>query len=169
MSNQVGVVAKQQNTITVSVGNGGLLGEALGFIDKNFNGGLGYVGVAVKGYNMIPSQLKRANSYKLSKLIGVKSGIIFQSAKGFMTGTGKLVSKLGATANVLSVAAITYDVFDDGQVKTSSVVNGTLLTVALTIPVTAPFIAAYGILDYTFDIGDKLDENFGSINTHIYE
>jgi hypothetical protein len=73
------------------------------------------------------------------------------------------------TANILSAAAIAYDVLDDGHVKTSSLVNGGLMAVGLLIPVTAPFVVAYGILDYTFDIGDELDENFGTVNTHIYD
>jgi len=36
-------------------------------------------------------------------------------------------------------------------------------------PVTAPFIFAYGLADYAFDIGGTMDNKFGEINTHIYD
>ncbi|WP_187478185.1 hypothetical protein [Amniculibacterium sp. G2-70] len=64
---------------------------------------------------------------------------------------------------------VLFYLLDDGNVKTSTAVNLGLLTVGLAFPVTAPFVLAYGVLDYTFDIGDKLDAQFGGINTHIYD
>ncbi|MGU9940275.1 hypothetical protein ACNFNZ_17050 [Empedobacter brevis] len=138
-------------------------------IDKHFNGGLGYTEVAIKGYNKIPNHIKRHYSYKLSKFIDVKPGKIFQNSKAFVNKAGKVAGKLGKVSTALSVASGAVDVFDDGQVKTSTAVNMTLLAVGLAFPGTAPFILAYGVLDYTFDISGKLDEKFGSFNTHIYD
>lgn len=144
-------------------------GDALGLVDKHFNGGLGYTGVAVNAFNKIPNNAKRHYAHKISKGTGLKSGKIFQNTKGFVNGTGKLVTKLGTAGSVLSGAAITYDLLDDGNLRSSSIVNGALLIIGLTNPVTAPFIIGYGILDYTFDIGDRIDRNFGTVNTGIYE
>jgi len=145
------------------------IGRTINFVEKNFNGELGYLGVAVKGFQNIPNDLKRDAAYKLSKLVNIKSGRIFQRTKGFVNGAGKVAKKLGPIGTGLSILSIGYDIADDGQVKTSSLINGGLLTVGLIFPVTAPFIVAYGILDYTFDIGDKLDDRYGSVNTYIYE
>lgn len=140
------------------------VGEAIAFTEKNFNGGLGYTEVAVKGYNRIPNDFKRKMAYKLSKIINMKSGKIYQSSKAFMNNVGKIAGKLGRLSTALSVLAIGADVVDDGKLKTSSAVNGVLLGVGLAFPVTAPFVLAYGVVDYTFDIGDKLDAKFGNVN-----
>lgn len=150
-------------------GGANLFGDALGFVDKHFNGGLGYTGVAVNAYNKIPNGFKRHYAYELSKKTGWKSGKIFQNTKGFVNGTGKLVSRLGTAGTVLSGAVITYDLLDDGNLKSSSIINGALLGVGLAFPVTAPFIIGYGILDYTFDISDRIDRNLGTVNTGIYD
>jgi hypothetical protein len=105
----------------------------------------------------------------LSKITGCKSGEFFQTLKGFVYHTGKYVSKLGTAGSALSGAAIGYDLLDDGNLKSSSILNGALLGVGLVFPVTAPFIIGYGILDYTFDAGDCNDRNFGTVNTVIYD
>lgn len=145
------------------------VGEATAFTEKNFNGGLGYTDVAVKGYNRIPNDFKRKMAYELSKITNMKSGKIYQNSKAFMSKAGKVAGKLGKLSTTLSVVAGAADLLDDGNVKTSTAVNLGLLTVGLAFPVTAPFVLAYGVLDYTFDIGDKLDAQFGGINTHIYD
>lgn len=145
------------------------VGEAIAFTEKNFNGGLGYTDVAVRGYNRIPNDFKRKMAYELSKMTNMKSGKTYQKSKAFMNKTGKIVGKLGKLSTVLSVVAGAADLLDDGNVKTSTAVNGVLLGVGLAFPVTAPFVLAYGVLDFTFDIGDKLDAQFGGINTHIYD
>jgi hypothetical protein len=146
-----------------------IFSNTLGFMDKHFNGGLGYIGVAVKGYNFIPNNYKRHYAYKVSKRTGWKSGKIFQNTKGFVNGTGRLISRLGPAGSILSGAAITYDLFDDGNLKSSSILNGTLLIIGLTNPVTAPFILGYGILDYSFGISERIDRKFGTVNTGIYD
>lgn len=145
------------------------VGEAIAFTEKNFNGGLGYTDVAVKGYNRIPNDFKHKMAYELSKITNMKSGKIYQNSKAFMSKAGKVAGKLGKLSTTLSVVAGAADLLDDGNVKTSTAVNLGLLTVGLAFPVTAPFVLAYGVLDYTFDIGDKLDAQFGGINTHIYD
>jgi RHS repeat-associated protein len=147
----------------------GFFGQFVGFVDKHFNGGLGYTGVAVKAYNGIPNNVKRHYAHKLSKSTGWKSGKIFQNTKSFVNGTGKFASRLGPASSVLSGVVITYDLLDDGSLKSSSIVNGTLLAAGLIFPATAPFIIGYGILDYTFDISSRLDRNFGTVNTGIYD
>ncbi|SDG66321.1 RHS repeat domain-containing protein, partial [Epilithonimonas hungarica] len=140
-----------------------------GFLDKYYNGNLGYLEMAVKTYNKVPNVTKRAVAYNLSKMTPFKSGKIFQGTKAFMSKAGKVAGKLGKVSTALSMIAIGADIADDGNVKTSSLLNGGLLAVGIFIPGAAPFILAYGVLDYTFDIGDKLDAEFGSVNTHIYD
>ncbi|WP_176764916.1 DUF6443 domain-containing protein [Chryseobacterium taihuense] len=139
------------------------------FLEKHYNGGLGYTEVAVKAYQRIPNDVKRHYAYKLSKVTPWKSGKIYQNSKAFMNKAGRLAGKFGKASTALSVVAIGMDIADDGHIKTSSLLNGGLLAAGLFIPGAAPFILAYGILDYTFDIGDKIDAQFGGINTHIYD
>ena len=150
-------------------GGDGLWGDVLGLVDKHFNGGLGYIGVAVNAYNKIPNDFKRHYAHEISKKTGWKSGKIFQNTKGFVNGSGKLVSRLGTTGSILSGAVITYDLLDDGNLRSSSIINGALLGVGLAFPVTAPFIIGYGILDYSFGISDQIDNHFGTVKTGIYD
>jgi RHS repeat-associated protein len=149
--------------------NSGGLPEDLTFIEKHFNGGLGFTGVAVNAYDKIPNKIKRHYAYKLSKATGWKSGKIFQNTKAFAKEIGKSIPKAAKKASYLSGAAIAYDLLDDGNLKSSSVVNGTLLTIGLAFPVTAPFIIGYGILDYSLGIGDRIDKHLGPLKTGLYD
>jgi len=67
-------------------------GDILSGTDKHLNGGLGTLGVSVQGYNALPNDIKRAYAFKLSKLINVRSGAIFQKAQGLARGAGKVVT-----------------------------------------------------------------------------
>ncbi|WP_395093596.1 RHS repeat-associated core domain-containing protein [Vaginella massiliensis] len=141
----------------------------LNVVERNFNGILDYTEVGVKGYKKIPHHVKRHYAYKLSKFTDIKSGEIYQKTKGFVNKTGKFVTKAGNYGNVASVAVGVVDVLDDGNIKASTVVNMSLLAVGLAFPVTAPFILAYGVLDFTFDISGRIDNNFNGIDTGIYD
>jgi hypothetical protein len=46
-------------------------------------------------------------------------------------------------------------------------VNAGLTTLAIAVPVTAPFILVYGILDYSFDLSEKIDAHSSGINTGL--
>ena len=101
---------KQQYIPSPTNGNadqgGGLDGNDMLGIEEHFNGGIGTVGVAVQGYNKIGNAVKRAFAHKLSKMTGIKSGKIFQGAKGFAKSTGKLASKLGPVGTAVGIGVI---------------------------------------------------------------
>ncbi|MDP3929630.1 MAG: hypothetical protein Q8R57_11455, partial [Bacteroidota bacterium] len=134
-------------------------------LEKHFNGGLGTVGVAVQGYKKISNDTKRHYAYKLSKMTGVKSGKIFQGAKGFVNSTGKMASKLGPVGTVLGVGVASYEI-GTGTWDAHTAVNiGLMLGAAAATFVGAPAvltgIAVYGVGDYFFDFGGKIDRNVG--------
>ena len=79
------------------------------------------------------------------------------------------LSKMGKLANGLVVVTTVYDIFDDGNLKTSTVVNASLTALAIVVPVTAPFILGYAVLDYAFGISEYIDANSSGINTGIYD
>ncbi|KPE48926.1 hypothetical protein AOB46_22760, partial [Chryseobacterium indologenes] len=137
--------------------------EFPGLLEKHYNGALGYLEMGVKTYNKIPNDFKRKVAFKLSKILPKRPGEIFQSTKNFMTKTGKFASKLGKASTALSFVAAGFDVLDDGKVSSSTILNVGLLTVGLVVPVTAPFIFAYGLADYAFDIGGTVGDKFGEI------
>jgi hypothetical protein len=83
-------------------------------------------------------------------------------------GFAQNLSRVGKLANGLVFATAAYDLLDDGNVKTSTMVNAGLMTLAITVPITAPFVLAYGILDYAFNISGYIDANSSGINTGIY-
>jgi hypothetical protein len=76
---------------------------------------------------------------------------------------------LSTAGNIVAAGAIAYDVFDDGNIKASTVVNAALLTVSLAFPPTAIFVLGYGVADYFFDISGTIDNNFGEIKTGLYD
>jgi len=144
-------------------------GDIVAGTDKHFNGSIGVASVGIIAYNRIPNDLKRKLLYETSKNINFKPGKIYQAAKSFSKSAGRVLNTAGHYGTILGVGAIAYDVMDDGQVKTSSIVNGVLIGVGLAFPVTAPFILAYGAADYLFDISGGLDSKFGSVNTHLHD
>ncbi len=81
----------------------------------------------------------------------------------------KDLGKLSKAGTIVSAGAIAYDFLDDGNIKTSSVVNGTLLAISLFFPPTAGIVLAYTVADYFFDFSGKIDNRFGEINTGIYD
>jgi hypothetical protein len=142
-----------------------LFGDILKGTEKHFNGGLGTVGVAVQGYNNIANDVKRVYAYKLSKMTGIKSGKIFQSAKGFANSTGKLVSKLSPLGTALGVGVIGYEVGTDTW-DAHTIVNGSLMVGAgvatfFAAPAVLTGIAIYGVGDYFLDFGGVIDNNLG--------
>jgi RHS repeat-associated protein len=141
------------------------VGEYLLPAEKHYNGSLGLVGAAVAGYNKIPNHAKRHYAHKLSKVIGVNSGRIFQGVKAFANSTGRLTGKLGPAGTLLTVGVIGYEV-GTGTWDAHTVVNGTLLIATgvatfFAAPAVLAGIVAYGIADYAFDISGAIDANFG--------
>ncbi len=133
--------------------------------EKLFIGGLCLAGATVSGYNKIPNDVKRHYAYKLSKTTGIKSGKLFQGAKGAAKGLGKFAGKLGPVGVAATVGVIGYEL-TTGTWDTHTVVNGGLLigTGVATFfgaPVVLGGIAVYGVADYVFDIGDTLDSHIG--------
>jgi RHS repeat-associated protein len=152
--------------VWIAQGNGGsFFGDILKGTEKHFNGSLGTIGVGVQGYNNIGNDVKRAYAYKLSKITGIKSGKIFQGAKGFTNSTGKLVSKLGPVGTLLGVGVIGYEVGTDTW-DAHTIVNGSLMIGAgiatiFAAPAVLTGIALYGVGDYFFDFSGGIDNTIG--------
>lgn len=81
----------------------------------------------------------------------------------------KNLRSIGKVGNVTTAATLAIDILDDGNIKTSTAINSVLTVVALAIPVTAPFVVAYGILDYAFGFSGAIDARSNGINTGIYD
>jgi hypothetical protein len=133
--------------------------------EKHFNGSMGLVGTAVSGYNKIPNEVKRHYAYKLSKQTGIKSGKIFQGLKGTTKWAGKVVTRLGPIGITATLGVIGYEVGTDTW-DAHTVVNGALLVGAgaatiFAAPAVLTGVAAYGVADYFFDIGGKIDNTVG--------
>ena len=159
------VVTAHKVFVMPNVQESGFFGDILTGTDKHFNGSLGTIGVAVQGYRNIPNDIKRAYAYKLSKMTGIKSGQIFQGAKGFANSTGKLVSRLGPVGTALGIGVIGYEVGTDTW-DAHTIVNGSLMIGAgaatlFAAPAVLTGIAIYGVGDYFFDFGGIIDRNAG--------
>ncbi len=167
-NNSLGLLGLTQSG---SLFQAGLFGDVLGFAEKHFNGSIGLVGYAAEAYNKIPNDIKRKYAYKLSKVTGWKSGKIFQEVKAFSKNTTKITGKLGPYGTILTVGVIGYEVATDTW-DAHTIVNGALLIggVAATIfsaPAVLTGIALYGIADYFFDFGGKIDSAVGR-NSRIW-
>ncbi len=79
------------------------------------------------------------------------------------------LSKLGGVANGLVIATAVYDALDDGNIKTSTVINVGLMALSVAVPVTAPAIIIYGVFDLTFGFSKAIDSSSKGINTGIYD
>ncbi|WP_185290805.1 RHS repeat-associated core domain-containing protein [Chryseobacterium lactis] len=125
--------------------------------EKHLNGGIGVASAAISGQSKLPNGLKYLDKIKgLSKF-------------------SKVLGRAGAIGTALTVG-VTFSEYYNDEWTAHTVINTALLagTLAATVfgaPAVLTGIAIYGIADYTFGIGDKLDSEFGrgSIfwNTHI--
>lgn len=122
-------------------------------LEKHLNGGVGIASAAIAGQSKLQYLNKIKGLSRFSKVLG-RAGVI---------GTAL-------------TAGVTFSEYYNDEWTAHTVVNTVLLagTLAATVfgaPVVLTGIAIYGIADYTFGIGDKLDSEFGrgSIfwNTHI--
>lgn len=144
---------------------GGLFGDILTGAENHFNGGVGTIGVAAQGYSNIPNDIKRAYAYKMSNMTGVKSGQIFQGAKGLANGAGRLASKLGPYGTVLGAGVQAYE-YGTGTRDAHTIVNTSLMVGAgvatfFAAPAVLTGIAVYGVGDYFFDFGATIDKTVG--------
>jgi len=123
------------------------------------------LGVSVEGYNALSSDVKRAYAFKLSKLINVRSGAIFQKAQGLARSAGKVVSKLGPAGTILSLGVIGYEVgtntWDAHTIVNGSLIIGAGVATVFAAPAVLTGIAIYGVSDYFFDIGGMVDNTIG--------
>ncbi|KAB1067633.1 hypothetical protein F6U93_10125 [Tamlana haliotis] len=132
-------------------------------VTKKHIGGLGDV---TELYNRIPKEFKRSYAYKITKVtkkVGkpAKAGKIFQGAERIAK-KGKFLGPLG---NALTIGTIGYEYKTDTW-DAHTVVDGALLVVGVAAasfgaPAVVIGIAIYGLLDYTFDISEGIDKQFG--------
>ena len=81
--------------------------------------------------------------------------------------SSKLLRRAGIAGAVLTVGNVGLDVAEDGAIKASSIIDGGSLAVLGVATVFCPPCAVaigagllvYGVLDYTFEINDAIDEN----------
>ncbi len=150
---------------TVLISGGGLLGDALIGVEKHFNGGIGTIGIAVQGYKALPSDIKRTYAYKLSKATGLKSGNLFHGAKSLTNSAGQFAKALGPYGTALGIGVIGYEVgYDLWDAHT--IINGSLMVGAgvasfFGAPVVLTGIGVYGVADYFFGIGGRIDKTIG--------
>ncbi len=67
---------------------------------------------------------------------------------------------------VLESAKIADDIYSDGKIQISNVINSVLMVAAFANPVVGGAILVYGVLDYTFDISGAIDKKFGQIKIY---
>jgi hypothetical protein len=79
----------------------------------------------------------------------------------------KNLAKMGKVANALTVVIVVADVMDDGNIKASTAINTALTGLAVMVPITAPLILIYGIVDFTFGISGHIDRNYSGIDTGL--
>jgi hypothetical protein len=98
-------------------------------------------------------------------MTGLKSGQIFQGAKGFSNSTGKLVSKLGPVGTVLGGGVILYEgisgTWDAHTLVNTGLMIGAGAATIFAAPAVLTGIALYGVGDYFFDFGGAIDRNVG--------
>jgi len=73
------------------------------------------------------------------------------------------VNKIKRVATVVQGAVIFYDVADDGNLKTSNAINGTLTAIAIFFPASAPFIGVYFAADFIFNFDETIDNHSNGI------
>jgi len=73
------------------------------------------------------------------------------------------VDKIGKVGNVVEGFVIAYDIVDDGNLKTSNAINGTLTLVAIVFPASAPFIGVYFAADFIFNFDETIDNHSNGI------
>ncbi len=154
-------------------------GIPLSFTDKQYGAVTNSIGVITDTYiNRIPNSLKRKYAYSIGKIVNQKPGQIFQGFKRFSKNTSKIVgSTKGTVIGVgLSLGVAGYEVATNtwdahtivnstlavtSVVATGLIASGVVVVGAVSLPVVLTGIAVYGVLDFTFDIGDKIDKGIG--------
>ncbi|MHA7059832.1 RHS repeat-associated core domain-containing protein [Aquimarina sp. M1] len=158
--------------------------DSYGYIEHNYTGlndillGAGLTSFK-HGYNSgFYKNVNKAyyKTYKGARNSGIaipKPGVQRQALKkyfsaGKLSKSTKLLRKAGIVGSVLTAGNIVLD-GSDGYLNTSSAVDAGLLVVGgIAAIVSAPAavivgvgILIYGVLDYSFDISEKLDNKFG--------
>ncbi len=88
----------------------------------------------------------------------------------------------GIVGNVITAGMIGYDIYQDGQIQTSNIINGSLVIVSTAALIAATMIATpavifgsavvgtaifvYGVADFIFDIGGGLDRKYGQFKVY---
>jgi hypothetical protein len=138
------------------------------FTDKQYGGITNSLGILTDAYiNKIPNSVKRKAVYSLSKIINKKPGQIYQGFKRLAKNTSKMVSSTKGTAIgvLLSSGVAVYefktDTWDAHTILNVGLVAGTIVATIGGAPLVLTGIAVYGVLDYAFDIGGKIDKAVG--------
>jgi hypothetical protein len=106
-----------------------------------------------------------------------KPGRVRQSLKKIFSTSSKapvssIIKKVGVVGAILTATKVSLDAYDDGKLKPSSTVDifllvggGVAVLAGSPFAITAFAVGAltYGITDYVFDIGGKLDNKFSDI------
>lgn len=74
------------------------------------------------------------------------------------------LSKIARLSQIVTVVIVASDYVDDGNIKTSTVINTTLTVAATVFPVLAPFAVGYAAADIVFGISERIDQSYGGID-----
>jgi hypothetical protein len=122
------------------------------------------------------------NLYKTNKSFFPKPGVVnktLRSARKFLApvkggAASKLIRKAGYLGAGLTALKIAQDINNDGMISASSIIDGTQLAIGAAAliyftpiaPIVGTAILIYGISDYIFDIGGKIDANTNQIKIY---
>jgi RHS repeat-associated protein len=143
-------------------------GNPLSFTDKQYGAVTNSLGILTDTYiNRIPTDFKRKAAYNISKIVNQKPGQIYQGVKRLAKNTSKIVGSTKGTAigvllsGGVAVYEVTTDTWNAHTVVNVGLVAGTIVATIGGAPLVLTGIAVYGVLDYAFDIGGKIDKAVG--------
>jgi len=98
-------------------------------------------------------------------MTGLKAGKIFQGTQSFVKGASRAVKALGVVGAVIGVGAAGYeeaiDTWDAHTVVNAGLIAGAAAATIFAAPAVLTGIAIYGVADYFFDFGEKIDNAVG--------
>ena len=137
---------------------------------KYYGAGLDNLSVGLAAFDEIPNKTKHRWAYKFHKQTDwSKPGKIYQGAKSWAKTASKFGKRAGVAGGFLSGGVIFYEATNNKWnahtfVDFALLAGGVLAVIFLSAPVAAAVgtgIAIYGIVDFVFDVSDKLDVSIG--------
>jgi len=148
-----------------------MFGNGLSQINEKFNFGKDFTEAGSMGYLSTKGHsFKRHIAHKISEILNIKSGALFQNGQRIARGASKLAKRAGPLGNILTGATISYELttntwdahtFVDGAMLATGVVATVFLASNPVGWAILGGIAVYGVLDVTFGVNDAIDNSIG--------